>query len=162
MSKLQAGDVITVQTEAISNDYRACGDFDVLQIDSTDEMDDLNNDFKKLAKLKMYRVEKHDVHKDLAKFGVNIRHYGLKEIKVETTALSEDGTSIKVNGEHIVSLVKSPKKTLLSESNFLKEGDAIAVAETLNRIELDKMKELKEAATNGEIMLGQIVEKGYV
>ena len=159
MKDIKKGDLINVQVESARNQFKETGDFTKIVIESQ-ESEDVFGDLASISKMQIYKIAKNDLHKDLAKYGVNVGHYTLEAIKVESLAFPVEG-EVKVNGEHDISF-KTSKPKRLSETYFLNEAVATAIATGLNMQELEKMKELNESVEKAVVMLDQIVEKAHV
>jgi len=156
-TKVKAGDLITI--EKIGQNYRENDDFDALLIDSNDDVSEAVSDIRKLRGKEIFKIEKTDIHPDLAKFGVNVRHYTLKGQPIEMFAFKENG--ILVNGEILIP--DGPGFGMkLKDRYFFNELEAQSYATVLNTGERDKMKELKGLVDKGYNMLEEIVTKAMV
>jgi hypothetical protein len=158
--QLQAGDLVTVK--AVSEDYKGGQDFRDIKVRSQELPGGEDAIAKLMFESQIFKVEKHDVHEDLAKRGVNVGHYAIRGEDIEIFAVHDkQKRQIKVNGEHIIDLGGGTTSSL-SETFFFDEGFAYALANSLNKIELEKMKELEEAVGKAVVTLEQIVDKQFV
>ena len=157
MNKLKAGDLLTV--EKIGEAYRENDDFEALLIDSADDVSEAVADIRKLRGKEIFKIIKTEIHPDLKKHGVNIRHYTLKGQPIEMFAFKENG--ILVNGDILIP--DGPGFGMkLKDRYFFNELEAQRIAIRLTTDERDKMKELKGLVDKGWNMLEEIVEKRMV
>jgi len=159
MTDLKKGDLITVKHEDAAKSYQNAGNIDVVMIDVGGQPEGFNS-MEALSKLQLNKVVKNDAHADLAEFGVNIGHFSLQQIKVETLAFENEG-EVRVNGEHDVPY-KKIKRVPLPEAFFFEADEAEAICNELNKVEREKFIRLQDAASKGVVMLDTIVKKGYV
>lgn len=106
---------------------------------------------------KIYKIEHNEFHSSLSKLGVNVGHYTLKAIQVESVHYPPERPDvIVVNGEFELPdpETSTPMKRNILDSYFDDEQQATSIAVQLNEGELDKLVELRElvdkALTNME------------
>ena len=157
--KAQAGDLITVQTDSIKHQYMESGDFETVVFESGDRAEGFGG-LEELSKKHIYKIVKNDLHKDLAKRGVNIGHCTLLPIKVEHLSFPVEG-EVRVNGEFDIPF-KKKRTSRLVDTYFFDEAVPRAIATGLNISEREKMIELKESVEKAIVMLDQIVSKAHV
>ena len=155
----QAGDLITVQVESTKHQYVETGDFNAVVIESEEKVDSFGG-LEELSKKHIFKIVKDDLHKDLAKYGVNIGHCNLLAIKVDSLSFPVDG-EVRINGEFDIPFKKT-KKTRLVDTYFFNEAVPRAIATGLNIAERDKMIELRDSVDKAVVMLDQIVSKAHV
>lgn len=155
---LNEGDVLTIETAA--KRYKDGNDIAVVVVDgpgSSPELDLLNQ----VKEMSIFKVVKNDVHADMKKLNVDICHFSLRAIKIDSLVFDSDGKTAKVNGEFDVPLKTSTSGKML-ETYFFSESLAHGLAASFNKVELEKMKDLVEAATKSLSTMTEIVENDYV
>jgi len=157
--EVKKGDVITVTHDEDVKEYKESGNIEVVMIETGNRPDGVR-DMEALSQLKISKIIKNDAHPDLAKFGVNIGHFSIQQIKVESLAFPNKG-EVRINGEFDIPF-KDAKRVPLLDAFFFDENEAISLANTLNKMESEKFAELEECVKRGRVMLDTIVKKGYV
>lgn len=149
MSDLKKGDILNI----VKNEYREKNNPSMVLISSPslDGMDDIVG----LRKKEIYSIEHHDFHRDLSKFGVNVGHYTLSGVKIESIAFPPDDEDIiRINGDIDLPTKSTPRKQGILDTFFLDYETAKNIAVQLNEVELEKLEELdsllKEAKKNME------------
>jgi len=158
MTKLKEGDLITVAQDA-ANVYKKTGDIKAVIISNDNVAEELG-DVRSLRGKAIYQLEHHSAHSSLERYGVNIGHFTLNGIKIESISF-DNPDSILINGE--IDIPDRPSATCgVMDKFFFDEGHAQSVATYLNTVELEKFKELSDLVNEGINMMETIVEKGRV
>lgn len=157
MTKLKSGDLITV--EAVKQSYKEKGDINIVIVETEEASSELSL-IKQLQEMSVHKVDKNDVHPDFAALNVDICHYSMRSIKIESVTFPDENTA-RVNGEYDISL-KGTKGGKVLDSYFFDEAIASTIANSLNEVELEKAEMLANSAAKARTMLTDIVKKGYV
>lgn len=167
--KVKPGDVITVVSDNVRDQFKQKGNFEDLVIETkTTSEKTLGNSVSVLAGLfdaSVYKIEENEVHPDLTNFGVNIHHYSLRASEIETFAKIKnrkgDVVGVKVNGD--IDIYFEGEDTVnLSDAHFLNERQAQEIATALNSVETDRMCELEKLVSKGKALLQSITDSARV
>jgi len=154
--KLKEGDILTVQTEAISSAYDGGEDFEKIVVETTGDVTGVG-DIEELFEKDIYRIVKNKAHEDLVAVGGNSCYYSIEGEPIESFSRPKKGF-LRINGEYDVPTTASVVDTPLHKLYFIDSVRAQRIATTLNKVELKRIKKLQTVLDKVAIMLEQIVE----
>lgn len=154
--KMKAGDLLTIKTEAVANDYDNGNDFENIVVEGPEDL----SAFKSIEDLfdeSIFKVVKNTSHKDIEEAGGNICYYSIEGERIESFTRPKKGV-LRINGEYDIPTKGNDDECLLIDRRFLNERQAQAIATALNTVELKRSKKLRTALDKVIVMLGQIVD----